>query len=635
MSNVTYKPKWVCCRGDRHAAGFWVQSSGPTTHASMGCGGSTPEDVDKARPIDLDINKLERNKSGSAALANEPKPSQRMTSSGYLSDLQSDRPAFTHAFVHNHAGKHAQSEMLEKYETEGGTVLGRGACGSVVAVKHRQTGEHYAMKVVGLDTVGGSIDELKREIEIQRALDHPNICKIFESYEDKHAAELYIIMEICTGGSLVSRMKTHRHGYGEKAAATLVEKMLSAVIYCHHHGVVHRDIKLDNFIYEDEAEQAQLKLIDFGFAAEIAPGKESMWDQLGTPSYMAPELWGREESEYDSSVDMWALGVVTYMLLSGKRPFHHQVRDLPISPPSMTFSDRGITLGPFHHQDKKEKARMIRHEPLRFPSPEWDRISQEAKDFCAALMQKRPKDRLAASNAKDHAWIRHASTLHQGEDAAHDLARHNEIVESLQSFCEADDLKKLALEVIAFATPPSKLHELRDLFVKMDVDDSGTISLKEFKAAMALHPEVPQEKVEQMFHDMDIDHSGEVDYSEFLSATLSAQKHSNASIMAAFTTLDADGDGFITKPDLDTALDHQMSGADIQDMLEHADASGRVNFQVFKRIVLSGLSSSAKKNSIIDVANVVSKNPNLRSPPQSQPGSPQMKPQAETQAPSA
>ena len=103
-----------------------------------------------------------------------------------------------------------------------------------------------------------------------------------------------------------------------------------------------------------------------------------MWEQLGTYSYMAPELWSDEEDEYDSSVDMWALGVVAYMLLSGKRPFHHQ--------------------------DRKEKARMICHDPLRFPSPDWDRLSDAAKDFCSKLMQKNPKDRMPASEAVHHAW---------------------------------------------------------------------------------------------------------------------------------------------------------------------------------------------------------------------------------------
>ena len=328
----------------------------------MGCGGSQPADKSEDKGLDLDIGKLEAKK-GSQASGDDVPNSQRVTSSGYLSDLQSDRPAFTHAFVHSHIGKNAQAELLATYDTEGGMVLGRGACGSVVGVKHKTSGELYAMKVISLNTVGGSLEELKKEIDVQRALDHPNICKIFESFEDTSAEEVYIIMEICTGGSLVSRMKTHRHGYGEKAAATLIEKMLSAVIYCHHHGVVHRDIKLDNFIYENEAEDSELKLIDFGFAQKVRRGREGMWDQLGTPSYMAPELWSDVEVEYDSSVDTWALGVVTYMLLSGRRPFDHP--------------------------NKLQKARMIAEDPLRFPSPQWDRISQEAKDFCSALMQKK------------------------------------------------------------------------------------------------------------------------------------------------------------------------------------------------------------------------------------------------------
>ena len=173
-------------------------------------------------------------------------------------------------------------------------------------------------------------------------------------------------------------------------------------------------------------------------------------------------------------------------------------------------------------------------------------------------------------------------------------------MESLESFCVADDLKKLALEVIAFSTPPAKLRELRDLFVKIDTDDSGTISLAEFKAAMSLHTEVSQEHIEQMFHDMDIDNSGEVDYSEFLSATLSAQKHSKESIMAAFNTLDSDKDGFITKTDLVTALDGQMTVESIEQMLQHADASGRVNFQTFKSVVLHGLKATkAQPNHVV------------------------------------
>ena len=296
-----------------------------------------------------------------------------------------------------------------------------------------------------------------------------------------------------------------------------------------------------------------------------------MWDQLGTPSYMAPELWSSSEEEYDSSVDMWAIGVVTYMLLSGKRPFHHM--------------------------EKREKARMIKNDPLRFPSPDWDKVSAEAKDFCQQLMQKAPRDRLSATAAKDHPWIQQRSRVHQGPDAAHEMQRHREVVDSLQAFCDADDLKKLALEVIAFSTPPAKLEELRNLFIKMDVDDSGTISFKEFQEAMSLHPEVPNERIEQMFQQMDGDRSGEIDYTEFLSASLSAQKQSNASVLSAFTTLDTDGDGFITEDDLIEALAGQMSKEQVHAMLKRSDPDGKgVSFQTFKTIVLSGLKNATNKD---------------------------------------
>merc|ERR1712196_668066 len=109
---------------------------------------------------------------------------------------------------------------------------------------------------------------------------------------------------------------------------------------------------------------------------------------------------------------------------------------------------------------------------------------------------------------------------------------------------------------------------------------------------MALHPEVPQDSVTQMFSDMDIDHSGEVDYSEFLSATLSAQRHSNASLMSAFNTLDSDKNGYITEQDIVQALDGQMKADDIRKMLIHADASGKVSFQTFKAIMLQGLKTT-------------------------------------------
>merc|ERR1711988_328966 len=208
-------------------------------------------------------------------------------------------------------------------------------------------------------------------------------------------------------------------------------------------------------------EDAELKLIDFGFASAVEPGHdETMREHLGTPSYMAPELWyDRAKLSYDSSVDMWALGATAFMLLSGTKPFH---------------SD-----------DKKEKGRMIRHDELQFPSRCWSHISQDAKDFIIALMQKQPKDRPSASEAIKHPWIRQRSrkNSYPGEAAAA-LIRNSEIIRALEVYADSQEMCKLALQPIAFQTPPHLLDRHRHIFQAIDVDDSGTINLAEFKDAL-------------------------------------------------------------------------------------------------------------------------------------------------------
>jgi len=479
----------------------------------------------------------------------------------YHSDVHCDKPALVSGLVH----AHHIDKFNQKYDLTDSKLLGQGTCGYVCTVRALATGDIFALKEITLSAVGGSMSSLRKEIELQKKLDHPNICKLIESFEDRKHGRMYIVMELCTGGSLVSRMKTHRHGYGEAAAATLVEKMLSAVLYCHHHGIVHRDIKLDNMIYEDEREDAELKLIDFGFARAVRPGSETMHDQLGTPSYMAPELWAERQTPYDSSVDMWAIGVVAYMLLSGQRPFHST--------------------------DAREKARMIREDALRFPERYWQHVSAEAQGFCQALMQKDSDKRLSASEAVKHLWITSRSCAHSGDnglDASQELARHDEIVASLQSYVEADDLKKLALEVIAFSTPPAKLEELRLLFQKMDEDDSGTLSLLEFKHSMAAYPEIDSARCEEIFETLDSTHSGEIDYTEFLAATVSSQRLVKShSVQAAFSVLDADGDGYVTRGDLEEAFCGAIAERSLGRFMHGADANGRISYEAFQQMLPS------------------------------------------------
>jgi len=486
---------------------------------------------------------------------------QRKVSSGFISDVGHAPPPMSKGLVQ----VHETAGFSTVYDTQHLWKLGQGGCGAVTTVRHKQSNRVYAMKTIKITGMSEeNLEVLRQEIEIQRSLDHPNIVKLIESFEDRSHDCFFIVMEMCTGGSLVSSMQKHRYGYGERAAATLAEKMLSAVLYCHQHGYIHRDIKLDNFIYETEAEDAELKLIDFGFACEVRAEDEQMFERLGTLSYMAPELLSPDRrTSYNSSVDMWAIGVVTYMLLSGKRPFHHE--------------------------ERKTKKQMIMHDPLEFRGREWERTSEEAKDFCDQLMQKDPSLRLSASDALKHAFIRDQSTLHV-VDAADALVQHREVVESLQSYAKATELKKLALEGIAFSTPPQKMEELRRIFVEMDIDHSGTISRSEFAAAMSKQDIVQPQQVDQIFRAMDLSGSNEIDYSAFISATLSRKASVQApALAAAFSLLDRDQDGYITEADLLDVVGDTFSRDRVHSMLTSPTVgadNGRLSFEHFRFCML-------------------------------------------------
>jgi len=465
--------------------------------------------------------------------------------------------------------EHSLDEMTRKYEVSvrtsrggatvvgGGTPIGEGRCGQVMMVRRRDTGEPFAMKVITMSSMdAGRFDELRSEIQVQKRLDHPNIAKIIECFSDADQGRMYIVMELCTGGSLVQRLEQSHQLLDEATCATVIEKVLSAIHYCHGHGVVHRDIKLDNIMHESEATDAEPKLIDFGYACELdlLPDGAIMWEQLGTPSYMAPELWKkRAERRYDAKVDMWALGVAAYMLLSRSRPWHHA--------------------------DLDEKKKMIQHKPLRFTSSAWSGRSTEAIDLISWLLQKNVDERPTPSEALAHPWFQQRSSVHAGPDAAHELQRRSTIVDSLEAFSAADGISKIALEVVAFTMPPARLDELRQVFRKMDIDGSGTLSLSEFKQAMALQPELPPERVEQMFAQMDVAHHGEVDYTEFLAAAVAgssclADGECSVRLKHAFRVLDSQRKGYIDADDVRAACGDSFSEKSARVMITQCSANG-------------------------------------------------------------
>ena len=244
--------------------------------------------------------------------------------------------------------------------------LGHGHYGVVRKCMHRETKEWLAIKSIRKSKVG-RIEVLKREIDILKEVDHPNIIKLRAVFEDQKY--LHLITELCTGGELFDRIidKTNsaEGHFSERDAAKLIRDICDAIAYCHDvKQIVHRDLKPENFLFQTGDDDAPIKIIDFGLSRHDTQNLGVMKTKVGTPYYVAPEVLKRE---YTKSCDVWSIGVICYILLCGYPPFYGD-------------SDNEIF----------ESVRVGRYE---FPSPEWDEVSQDAKDFINSLLQLTPSAR--------------------------------------------------------------------------------------------------------------------------------------------------------------------------------------------------------------------------------------------------
>eukprot|EP01069_Polyplicarium_translucidae_P002136 Polyplicarium_translucidae@DN1930_c0_g1_i4.p1 len=256
-----------------------------------------------------------------------------------------------------------------------GKVLGSGAFGQVRECAHRQSGELFAVKIMEKKSQErghwSNENMFRREVEALRALEHPSIIKYWDFFEDHHF--LYAVMERCEGGELFEQILKYKT-FNEVDASFLCRQMLAALQYVHEARIVHRDIKAENFLFKDKTSNSELKLIDFGMSAQIDP--ETMLNEVcGSPHYLAPELIKRR---YSFKADVWALGVLLYLLLYGKYPFDGNGTSQivkQILTQSVDYSARAV------------------------------RPTQLAINFMARLLEKDPDKRASANEAMMHEWI--------------------------------------------------------------------------------------------------------------------------------------------------------------------------------------------------------------------------------------
>ncbi|KPU74971.1 uncharacterized protein Dana_GF22801, isoform B [Drosophila ananassae] len=264
-----------------------------------------------------------------------------------------------------------QVSIEEKYNLHG--LLGTGAFSEVRLAESKDTpGVHYAVKIIDKKALKGKEESLENEIRVLRRLTHPNIVQLLETFEDK--LKVYLVMELVTGGELFDRI-VEKGSYTEKDASHLVRQILEAVDYMHEQGVVHRDLKPENLLYYSPDDDSKIMISDFGLSKMEDSG--IMATACGTPGYVAPEVLAQKP--YGKAVDVWSIGVISYILLCGYPPFYDE-------------------------NDANLFAQILKGE-FEFDSPYWDEISESAKNFIKNLMCVAVDSRYTCKQALGHPWI--------------------------------------------------------------------------------------------------------------------------------------------------------------------------------------------------------------------------------------
>lgn len=329
----------------------------------------------------------------------------------------------------------------------------------------RESKVWYAIKSIRKSKVG-KVDVLKREVALLKECDHPNIIELIEVHED--TKYLHLITELCTGGELFDRIiektQSAEGHFSERDAAQLVQCILDAIAYCHNQkGIVHRDLKPENFLFSSKDDDAVIKIIDFGLSRHDDMQKGIMNTKVGTPYYVAPEVLNRE---YTKSCDIWSIGVITYILLCGYPPFYgdtdNQIFD------------------------------SVRTGRFDFPSPDWDDISDNAKDFICSLLRRDPSKRLSASDALKHSWITEMAGDKKEDEKEKEMGHRRKRTSiafaprsiAFIKYRDMQKLKKAALAWLATNATNDDITALKEVFKKIDVNNDGTITLQELDGCL-------------------------------------------------------------------------------------------------------------------------------------------------------
>ena len=398
----------------------------------------------------------------------------------------------------------------------------------------------------------------KHEISILKKLDHPNILKLYEVFEDDK--RYYLVTEECKGGELFDQI-AEKAQFSEKEAATIIQQILQALAYCHDLGIVHRDLKPENALIDKEMNNT-LKIIDFGTAIKFDKEKELLKTPHGTSYYIAPEVIAKS---YNEKCDVWSIGVMLYILLSG--------------------------LPPFNGREDEEIMENVKIGKYSLSGVRWDAISSEAKALIEKMLTFDYKDRISARDALADSWFKNAEHKIVGNKLM------KECMANMFMFSATSKMQQATLSMMVnFMISKEETARLQQVFAQLDLNKDGKLQYDEVLKGYTEYYSKDNAKatVDRIFELVDADHSKEIDFSEFVTATANRKiLLKDEKLKQAFDYFDKDKSGSIGMDEIKQILGGDQNLSDnvwkqvVQEVDE--DGNGEIDYQEFQKMMVQML----------------------------------------------
>ncbi|CAB9511941.1 MAP kinase-activated protein kinase 2 (Fragment) [Seminavis robusta] len=457
------------------------------------------------------------------------------------------------------------------------SALGSGGYGDVFLATHKQSGAERAIKVIDKSKWNSRENEaVINEFNIVKDLDHPNLLKMYEMFEDHR--HYYIITDIYKGGELFDEIEANG-AFAEEDTAVLMMNVLSCVNYCHKKGIVHRDLKPENILLTSSKKLDDLKLIDFGLASYFKPGQR-LKDSVGSAYYKAPEVLNED---YGEKCDVWTCGVICFILLAG--------------------------YAPFDGDDDQQIEDEIRSGDFEFDDPIWDMISEDAKDFIEECLTYNEKHRPTAAEALTHPWLENTRKAGKKNFVKKEGDSIQNSLNNMANFHASSKLKQATLAFIASQLLlKEEKHAIDEVFRALDTNCDGKLTPDEIKDGYRdfFDKELSQEEVDTIFKRVNFRGTGAIDYSEFVVASMFEKNLlDDARLEAAFKNFDKDGDGFIDADNIRKVLSNFGSVGSKDSMDDYINTkiigefdeggNGQISFTDFKRMMFQTVKEQPKR----------------------------------------